>query len=383
MADAGTASAATPSAIPSLSDSLTGYEKGLQQHTADVEKDLDTAKSVYETKSKAIDAREAALDPGAMKPPDLKPPPQVQATSPVQIWGSAAMWIAALGGIMSRRPLTNSLNAMAGVMKAYREMDQNAAQTAFDVWKVENENAIKMAQFTSDQYKTALQRVQDDRKGALDEFTVTAKALGDENAAWVAQHYGIDGAVRYQTGLDAHLDRMEKASADIAIKQQQLQNFFDIRDARENLTKAQKIGDPAGIKAAQDVLSSLLQQQRDLNNTLHPSSAGRGGGNSAEVTRLKDEYDKSVTTYNTVLKNIPGPGHDKEVADAKKNMDDAKKRYEDATGGQEPGAAPASTKPAVGAIPPRPAGVPPNAKYSPGQKKWWWEVNGKWVSKAV
>lgn len=36
--------------------------------------------------------------------------------------------------------------------------------------------------------------------------------------------------------------------------------------------------------------------------------------------------------------------------------------------------------PAPTAIPPRPAGVPTGAKYSPSQKKWWWQQDGKWVS---
>lgn len=43
--------------------------------------------------------------------------------------------------------------------------------------------------------------------------------------------------------------------------------------------------------------------------------------------------------------------------------------------------APPSIVPA--AIPPRPAGVPAGAKYSPSQKKWWWQQDGQWKSSAT
>jgi hypothetical protein len=32
-------------------------------------------------------------------------------------------------------------------------------------------------------------------------------------------------------------------------------------------------------------------------------------------------------------------------------------------------------------LPKMPEGVPAGAKYSPSQKKWWWQENGEWKSK--
>lgn len=58
--------------------------------------------------------------------------------------------------------------------------------------------------------------------------------------------------------------------------------------------------------------------------------------------------------------------------------------------GVAPAPAPAATikplaQPSIvpAAIPPRPAGVPAGAKYSPSQKKWWWQQDGQWKSSAT
>lgn len=50
-------------------------------------------------------------------------------------------------------------------------------------------------------------------------------------------------------------------------------------------------------------------------------------------------------------------------------------------GGGTPGAAPApAPAPGGGTIaPPVPQGVPTGARYSPSQKNWWWQENGKWM----
>jgi hypothetical protein len=262
----------------SLSDAISGnianYQAGLKEQSAKTVAGEDEAKKVYEEKIAAANKEEAALDPGALKPPDLKPPPQPEATQPIQVWGSAAMWVAALGGLLTKRPLVNSLNAAGAVMKAYRDQDAAAAQQAYEVWKTETENAVKMAQFSIDAYKTALGKIDTDKKEAAAEFTATAKALGDENAAYVATHYGIDAAVRYVDAMQSHVDRMAAAQPGIDQKNAQLQLGLKVVEAGKQLRDAQQSGDPQKVAAAQAAFAAAQQEAQGFNTGMGKSTGG-------------------------------------------------------------------------------------------------------------
>ena len=301
----------------SLSDALSGYQSGLQAHTTDVTKKLDEAKGVYESRISDANKEEASLSSDALKPPTLAPPPQPQQTNPAKVWGSAAMALAMLGGLLTRRPLVNSLNAGAAVMNAYKQQDAAASQQAYEVWKTENENAVKMAQWTITQYKTALAKIDSDKKTALSDFTATAKALGDENAAYVAQHYGLDAAVRYTDAMQAHTDRMQEQQPKIDEEHQRLQNYLGIMDARKAFIAAQKSGKPDAIAAAQASLTSAVQTANDFNLSMGKSSTAKGG----DQTFLKDKYDKAAQRYNSLLS---APAKDQKALDvAKADMDAA------------------------------------------------------------
>jgi len=281
----------------SLSDAISGYQGGLKDHAADVTKQIGEAKDTYESKIATADKAEAALDPNALTPPKMEPPPNTQGTTPMHEWGSAAMAIAALGGMLTRRPLINSLNAAAGVMNAYKQQDAAAAQSAYDTWKVTTANAVKMAQFSIDAYKTALTKIDSDKRAALTDFTTTAKALGDENAAYVAEHYGIDAAIKYTDALQAHVDRMAKTGEEMSRQKPKLDAQLAMVNGIKNLQAARKTGDPAKIAAATQVV-------KDANEQLQAFKSGAGGdvGNSLSDEDLKsmaEQYlagDKSVVT---------------------------------------------------------------------------------------
>ena len=147
-------------------------------------------------------AGEARLqdEAGKLTPPKFQPipPPTVQPTDPKQIWGSAAMFIAAFGGLLTRQPMTTALNAAAGVIKAYQANDQAAANQAFQTWKVASDNAVKAADFEQKAYDEALASI-DRRTNALDregaaqvreavaKFQGVAAAMHNDLALQVAQ----------------------------------------------------------------------------------------------------------------------------------------------------------------------------------------------------
>src|SRR5262249_54311355 len=97
-----------------------------------------------------------------LKPPplqELPPPPQPKNRSPEEAFGSIAMIMAMAGSLMTRRPLVNSLNAGAEVMKAFQAGDQAAAKEAIETWHTNVENAKQLHQFQMDAYEEALKGI--------------------------------------------------------------------------------------------------------------------------------------------------------------------------------------------------------------------------------
>lgn len=93
-------------------------------------------------------------------PPEIKssPNPKDFNTDPMQTFGSAAMFIAAFGSLLTKAPLKNALNSGAAVMNAYHKNDAAAFNQAFDKWKTDNDNSWKMATYNQDLYKDVLGR---------------------------------------------------------------------------------------------------------------------------------------------------------------------------------------------------------------------------------
>lgn len=114
-----------------------------------------TDKENSEFAKKTVDKMEA--EPRA-KPPILTPAPDQKdyQSDPMQAFGSGAGFIATFGSLLTRRPLTNALNAGAAVMTAANQKSADGFKAAFDKWKAESENAWKMADWDMEQYKAAL-----------------------------------------------------------------------------------------------------------------------------------------------------------------------------------------------------------------------------------
>ncbi len=112
---------------------------------------------------------------GIPRAPELTPPPVAQSTDPLHQWGSIAMIVAGLGSLLTRSHATTALNAAAGVMKGFHQNDLEAANTAFQEWKVANENTTKMANYELQAYKAMMA----DKKLGLDAIRTQAEAMKD------------------------------------------------------------------------------------------------------------------------------------------------------------------------------------------------------------
>lgn len=200
----------TPSTASSaLAPSATPSTQALMGQLGANAKKEETAADSANADVKAIAKTTDGLQPPKL---ELPPKPEPKYRSPVEAFGSFAGLLATIGGSLTRRPLLNSLKAATGVMEAYKAQDEKAAQQQFETWKVETENAIKLADFQEKAYHDILEKAGIDEQTRLAMFTTTARALGDENSALIAEQHGLDEAKRL-TMEQARLNQELKLNA--------------------------------------------------------------------------------------------------------------------------------------------------------------------------
>ena len=149
---------------------------------------------------------------GAMTPPkmdDLPKMPEPKNTNPLQIWGSAAMAMAAIGSLFTRQPLTTALNSAAGVMKAYKKGDMEAANAEFERWKVSSDNAIKIHNFQMELYKADLEKVSTDERLALASLRAHAESVKDTVMAKLAGERNLIAIAHLNLDRQKHADALE------------------------------------------------------------------------------------------------------------------------------------------------------------------------------
>jgi hypothetical protein len=191
-----------------LRSNLLANEKYIQESDVEMKAATERAKE----KAAKIDAEEAKLDPNVLTPPKLEKwtaPPQ---TSPLEAFGSSAGVLASLGGLLTRRPLTASLNAAAGVLDAYKRKDAAAAQTAFDEWKINTENAVKLAHFELDAYRAALSKIDTDRAGTYAEVRNLTAVFQNHTANQILVTQGLDGIAKYENDMRIQAGKLPEIS---------------------------------------------------------------------------------------------------------------------------------------------------------------------------
>ena len=255
------APASPPASPPNVDSILAAQPKRLEELNEDV---ADTDKKVAD-----ISAKE-----GAMKMPELKEVPQATApqTDPAKIWGSSAMLFAALGGLMTRRPLVTAMNAATKVFQAYKQNDIEAAKTAFDSWKIANENAMKIADFQQKQYKEALDGYEKDKTGALASLRAKMVAFQDTTGVQQLDIHGIQGAEQHILELKRLNNEITRTQADLEEKNDQHQALMGARKAQSDLKQAQASGDPAKVAAAKAELDAAMENIHTIN-----AAYGKGG----------------------------------------------------------------------------------------------------------
>lgn len=173
------------------------------------------------------------LEDRALRAPRLTPPPpQAAVTDPLQAFGQPAMWLAAFGSLLTRRPLANAINAAGKVMEATHGLDQEAAKTAYTTWKTESENALKLAKYEQDAYKAAVQKYRVDAQAGEAELRTTAAAFKNAALQQVYQQEGMPGVIKYTLAGGKNLERAGEAQKKFDIQHQDQLAVRTIADAR-------------------------------------------------------------------------------------------------------------------------------------------------------
>lgn len=217
--DGVTPPAAAPAETPIPADMEEGKFKDSPEVRGVLDEHREAMAGVRDRLHSAQQRSDALQPPVMVKPP---PPPEVTDTPIAERWGSLAMMLAGFGGLLTRQPLTASLNAMSEVNHAYNEGDAAKAKLAFDTWKIHNDNAQRMNEFTNKAYEGALSKISSDYSGAVSEARVISMTLKDDMASALFAAGRPDDAMRV-IGVRAGLvQRVSSASETLGKRQAEM-----------------------------------------------------------------------------------------------------------------------------------------------------------------
>lgn len=242
-----------------------------------------------------------ALDKQSMqlKPPtlDLPPKPQPKSTDPIDAWGSIAMVFAALASFKTRTHATTAMNAAGSAMNAIKQKDATAYDQAFREWEVSTKNAIEMAHFQQDAYKTLMESVEHRENLAMEEgrmldaateakFKVLTTSLQDPTMVKAYQDGGIAGAAELQKTRERQLQQFELKKLELGkAGQEQSKNLLaqqivgsqayrDAKTPRERLELLSVVDPP---KIEEEIAKLDLKEKEDAEKVKkdEESQAGR------------------------------------------------------------------------------------------------------------
>jgi len=235
---------------------------------------------------------------------ELPAAPKGQTTNFPEMFGSAAMALAGLGSMLTRRPLVNALNAGAAVMKAYHQNDMEAAQKAFDEWKINTDNAIRLHQYEMETYNAIMAKHKNDAEAKRAEMTAVAASLNDHVALALLNQNNVAGAIEVLTGLNINAGRIGPAASEMSI-------FHEMQTARAALAKATATGDGAGAEAAQARIDTAQQAAKDLAFAKNPEAFLRAENSkpvnvTVETTDGKTQTIAAIRGADGVYKTVEG-----------------------------------------------------------------------------
>ena len=167
--------------------------------------------------------------------PKMPEMPKESMTDFATMFGSAAMGIASIGSLMTRRPMIHALEASTGVMQAFHAGDLERSKQAFEQWKIATENATRMHQFEMDNFHAIMEKAKGNQEILRSELTGLAAATKNDAALALLNAGDTAGAVHLFTGIDVLGKRMTEGQLRVQ----------DEIEKRHDLKTAEAIQDPA------------------------------------------------------------------------------------------------------------------------------------------
>ena len=208
MTDIGTDSTTQPSAKSPPKDDFDTALKGVLEEEK-------SRRAQFRTEaSEAVGRiREAGKASDDLKPPEMTPlpeKPQPVYKGPLDAFSQPAVWLAAIGGALTRTPLVTAGNAMADAMNAYYKRDTYNGEIAYQTWQTETKNAIALNKFQIDKYKEALEKIKSNRADAVAELNGLSAAFKDDTAAELIRARDFDQLRQYIKAKDDNFERLQQ-----------------------------------------------------------------------------------------------------------------------------------------------------------------------------
>lgn len=180
-------------------------------------------------------------------PPKLTEAPDQKdyTANPMQTFGSFGMVLASLGSLMTRHPMTSALNSGAEVFKAKNAGDAAGYKNAMDKWKVDSENAWKMADWDQKNFENMRNKYKDDLEGLNREAELWAAAtknpaLDAAVKAGQVQEYFDNHQKAVQGALDAKEEKEKKNGVLQGLQEEWLDKHLNPDGSRKTLKEIPK-----------------------------------------------------------------------------------------------------------------------------------------------
>lgn len=253
--------------------------------------------AISERATKVADTVEAnRVEAASLKMPELRPLPEAptpEMRNPVEAFGSTASMLGMLGSLLTRRPLTNALNAAAGTMNAYRANDIQGAKIQFDTWKANMENAKTLHDWEMDLYKGALDKLSTNSKLAMSELEALAYATKNENLIALLQSKNTGKIYEYfeklreqSIKMDGMMPKIEEFNTKTRLEAELLGELGDKATPQQKLDIHTRVWTPGAAAAMQNssrrsgdnlTLNQDMDNARQHFNTLWPKNSFTGG----------------------------------------------------------------------------------------------------------
>ena len=251
------------------------------------------------------------------------------------------MWIAAFGSLLTRNHLTTAIQSASAVAKAVQDKNEARLKSAYEQWKVDSENALKMANFQREAYNSSLAKMRTDATTGQAEMRTQWDAYKDEVAQHIHAVEGWEGIKKLMfargkqtaamaSGVQAfneHIDNQQKIAEGLASDDPDKQaealtlyaNTLDkVAGAKKGTVGEQlqvtgvgvrlksiandlRSGDPAKVEAAQKLAASMPEIGPGVLKAPAAQKAAPAGSTLAERQTRFDEAKKEMRENNTYV----------------------------------------------------------------------------------